>query len=93
MLDGYQIQHLKNQSIAKDLTHKLWLSVNRGYINQKLLDSIAIESRRIVADIRKAVMDLFPLVGIKGAQKDEELNIVFRNICTATQHSLLNLPL
>ena len=57
-----------------------------------VIGKIAVQSREIVKDIREQTVTLFPLVGIAGAQRDNELNIVFRNIFTATQHSLLNVP-
>lgn len=93
-LDTFQIQFEKNRVLARELTEELWGNVVNGVeADKQLTERIAVESRRIVKDIREGVMTLFPLVGIQGAQKESELNIVFRNIFTATQHSLLNIPL
>jgi len=50
---------------------------------------IAENSRSIVSFLEKKVVMLYPFCGIAAAQRDQELNIVFRNIFTATQHSLL----
>lgn len=92
-VDRYQQKAELYEQKAEMLILQLWeqVSVDAGNISQELLTEIATESRRMVREIREAVATLFPLVGISGAQKDNELNIVFRNIFTATQHSLLNL--
>ena len=92
-LDRYQQLAEKNEQKAETLVQQLWeqVSVDTENISTELLAEIASESRRMVREIREAVTLLFPLVGISGAQKDNELNIVFRNIFTATQHNLLNL--
>ena len=93
-LDSFQTKFEENRAKARELTEKLWIKAsNREVVDNKLIECIANESRKIVAEIREAVTLLFPLVGIQGAQRDSELNIVFRNIFTATQHSLLNIPL
>lgn len=92
-VDSYQQQALAYEQQSKLLIQQLseQVSAYADNISAELLAEIASDSRRIVREIREAVITLFPLVGISGAQKDNELNIVFRNIFTATQHSLLNL--
>ncbi|WP_437919570.1 acyl-CoA dehydrogenase [Sphingobacterium sp. LRF_L2] len=57
--------------------------------NEELAD-IANLSRIIVAEIKKQTIELFPQAGIMGAQRESELNIVFRHLFTASQHALLN---
>lgn len=47
------------------------------------------QGKALVAFIREETSRLFPHTGITGAQRDSELNRVFRNIFTATQHALL----
>lgn len=56
-----------------------------------LLTEIADLSRTLVRDVRTGTIELFPYTGIAGAQRDNELNIVFRHIFTASQHALLNI--
>lgn len=92
-VDSYQQQLESYEQKAEALIQRLWdqVSLDADHIREDLLSEIAIESRRMVREIREAVATLFPLVGISGAQRQNELNIVFRNIFTATQHSLLNL--
>ena len=55
-----------------------------------LLADIAALSRELARDVRMGTSELFPYTGIAGAQREQELNIVFRNIFTASQHALLN---
>lgn len=57
----------------------------------KLLAEIADLSRALVSDVRTETTALFPYTGIAGAQRDNELNMVFRHIFTASQHALLNI--
>lgn len=47
------------------------------------------QGKELVAFIREECSRLFPNTGITGAQRDSEINRVFRNIFTATQHALL----
>ncbi len=53
------------------------------------LEQLMFVSKEIVGFIREETSRLFPHTGILGAQRENELNIVFRNIFTATQHALL----
>ena len=92
-VDSYQQLSEKYEQKAEALIQQFWkqVTIDAENIPEELLAEIATESRRMVREIREGVAILYPLVGISGAQKDNELNIVFRNIFTATQHSLLNL--
>lgn len=53
-------------------------------------DAVSGKARDLVTMVRTRTAELMPAGGIKAAQRDEELNIVFRNIFTASQHALLN---
>ncbi|UIR57261.1 acyl-CoA dehydrogenase [Sphingobacterium sp. SRCM116780] len=89
LLDG--IQHdldTRRLSIYKLAEHS-WQNLTYKKDNQSLYDSIAVESRDFVVIIKQNIIALFPLCGIAAAQREHEMNIVFRNIFTATQHSLL----
>lgn len=59
--------------------------------NEAIYHEIADKTRLYVQDMKGHIMELFPKCGIRAAQSDEELNSVFRNFFTATQHSLLNI--
>ncbi len=94
VLDEYQIELIEEDKKTKELIADLW---NKNTVttiaeHDPLIDEIAVFSRSVVKKIRERVVYLFPWTGISGAQQNNELNIVFRNIFTATQHSLLNIP-
>lgn len=57
---------------------------------EALLTEVAMLTRTLVRAIKMDTVELFPFAGIAGAQRDNELNIVFRHIFTASQHALLN---
>ncbi|HMR18649.1 MAG TPA: hypothetical protein PKA53_05080, partial [Sphingobacterium sp.] len=95
ILDSYQSQLEEDRAYAQQLIEALWGKAVVGNIaeDDDTIKEIYHVSREIVKRIREGVVSLFPLVGITGAQREQELNIVFRNIFTATQHSLLNIPM
>lgn len=94
-LDSYQQQLERDRSRMRELIGRIWDQAVMGNIaeDDDTVREIYQESRDMVKRIREGVSALFPLVGIVGAQREQELNIVFRNIFTATQHSLLNIPM
>lgn len=57
---------------------------------EDLQNEISSKARDLVTLMRSNMADLMPTGGIKAAQYDEELNVVFRNLFTASQHALLN---
>src|SRR5690606_20794291 len=93
LVDEYQVGLAEDRKKTTGLIAALWDKniVSPMAEDDPLLQEIASFSRSVVKGIRERVVQLFPLVGISGAQRENELNIVFRNIFTATQHSLLNI--
>lgn len=90
-LDGLRLQLESDRKKISLLADLLWHESKGATITTVLLDDIAQESREIVKTIREETTRLFPLLGISAAQNGTELNTIFRNIFTATQHSLLNI--
>ncbi len=92
LLDTFQVELSANRDKIQTLTAELWDKCIGGesMSDSAVIQDIAILSRMMVKAVREQTVTLFPLVGITGAQRDNELNMVFRNIFTATQHSLLN---
>lgn len=82
-----------DRQLVKELSITLWNHsvCCKGDRDELLLSNISQQAKRIVKSIREEVISQFPLVGIDGAQNGNELNTVFKNIFTATQHSLLNI--
>lgn len=60
----------------------------KKYILQELEESNR-RAKNIVKFIKRETAFLFPYCGIYSARKDSEINTVFRNIFTASQHTLL----
>lgn len=80
-----------DDAFVRETTEILWNKSMEGAIEDAVfLDEVSVRCKDIVASIRTHTIDIFPLLGIQAAQVDSELNIVFRNLFTATQHSLLN---
>lgn len=70
---------------------ELWAYAVAGEeVEENLYKQIGDLSREIAKDVRMDCSEILPLLGIRAAQRENELNIVFRNIFTASQHSLLN---
>ena len=70
---------------------ELWQNASKGKeVEADLYLKIGELSREIAKDVRMDCAEILPLLGIRAAQKENELNIVFRNLFTASQHSLLN---
>lgn len=53
------------------------------------MEKVDRKSREAVRYIKENTALLFPYCGIFAARKDSEINVVFRNIFTATQHYIL----
>lgn len=58
-------------------------------ISQQALDQVSKASRDLAATARRAVDDIYPYCGIVAATNSSEMNRVWRNLHTASQHSLL----
>jgi alkylation response protein AidB-like acyl-CoA dehydrogenase len=59
-------------------------------INDKLLNELSRISHHLAKTARETVNDLYPYCGLIAANRDSEINRVWRNLHTASQHSLLN---
>jgi len=63
--------------------------INNGVISEEGLLAVSAISRKLAHCTRRAVDDLFPYCGLEAAKKETEINRVWRDIHTASQHSLL----
>lgn len=90
-VDGLQVQLESDRAKVGELTDQLWLlALQDNPLDTVLTTEITSTARGIVKHILAEVVKLFPLLGINAAQNGREINTVFRNIFTASQHSLLN---
>lgn len=67
-----------------------WASLlNSGIIAADDLAEVSAYSRKLAHACRRAVDTLFPYCGLEAAKKESEINRVWRDIHTASQHALL----
>jgi hypothetical protein len=59
-------------------------------VEDGLLQDITIACRQIVSEGRKTINGLYPCCGLAALDPSSEINRLWRNFHTATQHSLLN---
>lgn len=69
--------------LAKEVEEEL--SKNQG-LELALINKVHQAGETIVADLIRYISVLYPTLGIKAAMLDEEINQVFRDFFTATQH-------
>jgi hypothetical protein len=64
--------------------------LNKDSFTSALLTSISDCSRNLAATARRLVNELYPYCGLYASNPETEINRVWRNLHTASQHSLLN---
>ncbi|MCF3110458.1 acyl-CoA dehydrogenase [Niabella sp. CC-SYL272] len=90
LADGF-LQKLRGQFYAA--VDDSWeLLSKQGSVPEALLVRVSRQSRLLARFSRKMVADLYPYCGVNATQNGTELNQVFRDIFTASQHLLLNAP-
>lgn len=60
-----------------------------GSITEQTGDTVSLMSRKLAHTSRRVADQLFPYAGLEAAKKETELNRVWRDLHTASQHSLL----
>ncbi|MGO3805527.1 MAG: acyl-CoA dehydrogenase family protein [Sphingobacterium sp.] len=78
------------QSFSDRLYGLMRGSWGKGRPSDDIESQISEVTEQCVQHIRTSVSALFPFTGIAGAQRHNEINIVFRHLFTASQHALLN---
>ncbi|RNL51243.1 acyl-CoA dehydrogenase family protein [Pedobacter jejuensis] len=61
----------------------------KGSIEEDKLKEVSLTSRKLAHACRVATDSLFPYCGLEAAKKESEINRVWRDIHTASQHALL----
>jgi alkylation response protein AidB-like acyl-CoA dehydrogenase len=59
------------------------------FIAADLLQAVSLSSRKLAHTARRITDTLFPYAGLAAAKKDSEINRVWRDLHTASQHALL----
>ncbi len=70
-------------AFANELEEKI--GAKKG-IEDELEQSIHNEAVASVKEISAAIVEVYPLLGIKASRRDTQLNQIFRDYFTATQH-------
>lgn len=79
--------------VIYELAEDSWNQLHEsGSIAPSLLDHISKSSRQLVRTAQGWVCLLYPYCGMKAANPTEEINRVWRDLFTASQHSLLATP-
>ena len=63
--------------------------MDNGEINEDTLMEVSSISRKLAHACWKSAATLFPYCGLEAAKKESEINRVWRDIHTASQHALL----
>lgn len=71
------------------LLDRAWAQVQAGPLDPLLETELSAQSLQLVAVARRAVTDIYPCCGLRAAQQDAEINLVWRDFHTASQHALL----
>lgn len=61
--------------------------------NDKTLQAVSSTSRKLANTVRECVDQLYPYCGLQAANPESEINKTWRDIHTASQHSLLTFPI
>jgi alkylation response protein AidB-like acyl-CoA dehydrogenase len=70
-----------------------WQMVIKGVtVPEQILEKISLSSRNLATSSHEVVNTLYPLCGLLAANPASEVNRVWRDLHTASQHSLLTLP-
>jgi len=93
MIDQARLVLTERMSFFMRISENIWNNCVKGEHdnNNVLFNQVTLDSKLFVAEIREQITKMFPLGGINASQKNNELNIIFRNFFTATQHRLLNI--
>ncbi len=76
------------------MVHDSWEAGKSGRLLQpEILKQVSLRSYDLAACSREIVDKLYPYCGLAAADPSTEINRVWRNLHTASQHPLLNLPL
>ncbi|MFD2960660.1 MULTISPECIES: acyl-CoA dehydrogenase family protein [Olivibacter] len=77
-----------------ELVEKSWMQLNTtNAIDLALLEQISKHTRLLVKTAQQWVAKLYPYCGMKAASPTEEINRMWRDLFTASQHSLFTSPI
>lgn len=69
-----------------------WKQQQEGHIPEEILQRVSFTARELAMQSRKLTEELYPFCGLIAADKHTEINRIWRDIHTASQHNLLVYP-
>ncbi len=89
-LDGIQILQAQRQ-LFYNAVIKSWDQLkHKEHIEQSLLIEVSEQSKKLAFISRQLIDEIYPYCGMQAANPSTEINRIWRNIHTASQHSLLH---
>jgi len=88
LADAQKRLHAKRVEFYERLDSS-WQACRNGNIEKEILLAVSLSSRQMVAAARQIVDRLYPYGGLGAARPDAEINRVWRDLHTASQHNLL----
>ncbi len=87
-------QYILNQRYAfYEAVEKSWIELTqRGMISEDTLNLVSKTSRKLAITCRESAAKLHPFAGLEAAKKHTEINRVWRDMNTISQHALLIFP-
>jgi alkylation response protein AidB-like acyl-CoA dehydrogenase len=83
---------MKHRALFYNAVNQSWkILQQKGSITVEISDKISLSSRELSCNARKVVSELYPHCGVAATQNGTKINLIFRDIFTASQHYLLNL--
>lgn len=82
----------EHRTVFYETAGKSWKMLEQNHmIAHEMLDKVSLLSRQLSLNSRKTVAELYPYCGVAATQNGTIVNLIFRDIFTASQHYLLNL--
>ena len=89
LADAYVEMNTLRQLFYKAVA-KSWVQCKEQKRFAKTFQKIEKRSKKLAYKSRKIVDDLYPFCGMQAANPSTEINRVWRNLHTASQHSIFN---
>jgi alkylation response protein AidB-like acyl-CoA dehydrogenase len=82
----------EHRALFYKAVNKSWKMLERkGSIPLEMLGKVSLLSRKLSHNACKVVTELYPHCGVAATQNGTVINLIFRDIFTASQHYLLNI--
>jgi alkylation response protein AidB-like acyl-CoA dehydrogenase len=89
---SYDTLQQQRASFYQSLDSSWQQQVQQGFIDAATLHAVSSTSRRLAQQSRQVVDELYPYCGLQAAATGSSINRVWRDLHTASQHSLLVYP-